>query len=77
MPHVTDLGLWEFQRMMVPDAVVMKISSHEYVVAKIESRVDVVMKKLVANRCGREIFPNKIAGNFLATQNGWGKFTVG
>ena len=62
--------------MMVADGVVMKISSCKYVVAKIESQMDVVAKKLVTNRCGHEKLPDKIAGDFLATQIGWGKFTV-
>ena len=48
--------------MMVADGVVMKISSCKYVVAKIESQMDVVAKKLVTNRCGHEKLPDKIAG---------------
>ena len=44
-----------------------KLSSHKYVVAEIELQMDVVMKKLVMNRCGHENFPNKIFGDFLAT----------
>ena len=43
MPHATYLGLQEFQQIMVVDVVVVKISSCEYVVTKIELRMDVAM----------------------------------
>ena len=67
MPHETNLGLQEFQQMMAVHAVAMKVFCHEYVVAKIQSQMDVVTIKLDANRCGHKKFPNKIDGNFLAT----------
>ena len=43
MPHATYLWSQEFQQIMVMDVVVVKIFSCEYVVTKIELRMDVAM----------------------------------